>query len=884
MADTNDFFQNGSRWLRVDFHLHTRADKEFKYNGEPNSFVKDYIDALKKAEINLGVITNHNKFDKDEYKALCEKAHKENICLLPGVELSVSDGANGIHTLVVFSDEWLKERQDYINQFLNVAFEGKTPVQYENENGRSSLNLIDTIKKLEGYQKEFFLVFAHVEQNNGLWNELNGGRLQELGQNEYFKRWTLGFQKVNTHDERTKVKQWLGDWYPAEVEGSDPKKIDDIGNGKKCFIKLGAFTFDAVKYALVDFENRIKKDCPEYQHSYIQKIMFQGGTLNGKIIHFSPELNTLIGIRGSGKSSIIEVLRYVLEIPFSVDLDPSDKKYKEGDQDYKERLVQFTMGSGGKVIISAINRFGQVYEIHRVAKESHSSVYINGQLSFGISIRETILQKPLYFGQKDLSDTGANFEKKLIEKLLDTQLNDVRKRIEDQKNIVSETITRLQKIENVVEQVAELKQTRADIEHHLTFYTDHGLEEKLQKQLDFDTDIRIIQKGNSLTQNFVSDVREVIANHEDELRNFSKGYQSNQNKALFEQYFSIYEKIISNLDVIKSSNESSAKVTMQLHDKQKEIINIQRGLVDEFAEIERNLAEELKNENTVNISSDEFLKLKTKLAQTVQSLELLSKQGDLKDTVSQELTKKLNTLNELWFEEFQIIQKAINALFDKDSALQVMPLYKEDKKSFGEFLEKIFKGSRIKDVTFKSIVDKYADFIDIYNVIETADQKIFGSNYGVFKEYFMKNLKSLLTYQVPNLFEIKYQGKELKRHSLGQRASALILFLLSQKDSDVIIIDQPEDDLDNQTIYEDVIKMIRNLKPKIQFILATHNPNIPVLGDAEQILACNFEDDKVNIESGSIDKPQQQKTIIDIMEGGKEAFTRRKEIYQSWKH
>ena len=118
---------------------------------------------------------------------------------------------------------------------------------------------------------------------------------------------------------------------------------------------------------------------------------------------------------------------------------------------------------------------------------------------------------------------------------------------------------------------------------------------------------------------------------------------------------------------------------------------------------------------------------------------------------------------------------------------------------------------------------------------------------------------------------------------MGQRASALILFVLSQKQNDVVIIDQPEDDLDNQTIYQDVIKLIRQMKPCVQFIFATHNPNIPVLGDAELVHACSFTDEQVSLETGSIDKPTTQKKIINIMEGGKEAFARRKEIYRTWK-
>lgn len=141
-------FSEGAQWVRADFHLHTRADREFKFTGDDNFFNSNYVDALENAGIRLGAITNHNKFDFDEFKALRKTAQKKGIALLPGVELSVNDGANGIHTLVVFSDDWLADGHDHINPFLGVAFEGKVPAQYEQENGRSSLSLLETIKKL----------------------------------------------------------------------------------------------------------------------------------------------------------------------------------------------------------------------------------------------------------------------------------------------------------------------------------------------------------------------------------------------------------------------------------------------------------------------------------------------------------------------------------------------------------------------------------------------------------------------------------------------------------------------------------------------------------------------------------------------------------------
>ena len=131
---------------------------------------------------------------------------------------------------------------------------------------------------------------------------------------------------------------------------------------------------------------------------------------------------------------------------------------------------------------------------------------------------------------------------------------------------------------------------------------------------------------------------------------------------------------------------------------------------------------------------------------------------------------------------------------------------------------------------------------------------------------------------------IDYKGKPLSKHSLGQRASALILFLLAQKDNDILIVDQPEDDLDNQTIYDEVIKEILKLKNEMQFIFATHNANIPVLGDSDHITSCAFADSNaIEIKEGSIDTPAIQKSIVDIMEGGKEAFNKRKNIYNIWK-
>ncbi len=121
--------------------------------------------------------------------------------------------------------------------------------------------------------------------------------------------------------------------------------------------------------------------------------------------------------------------------------------------------------------------------------------------------------------------------------------------------------------------------------------------------------------------------------------------------------------------------------------------------------------------------------------------------------------------------------------------------------------------------------------------------------------YLEQQIESLIVWQIPNTYIIEFRGKPLEQHSLGQRASALMP-LSNQQDNDVVIIDQPEDDLDNQTIYDDVIKIIRAMKPRTQFIFATHNANIPVLGDAENVCACEYSDGRFQTVGGGVDAPR----------------------------
>jgi len=726
---------------------------------------------------------------------------------------------------------------------------------------------------LDKFHKDYFLVFAHVEAPNGLWGGLAPGRIRDLFGNVTVRRRALAFQKVCSHDQRAKIQQALGDLYPAEVEGCDAKNLlDMVARDKAGYLKLGSFSFEAVKFALRDKASRVRTELPGYKHSYIQKIRFEGaGTLGGTEICLSPELNTLIGIRGSGKSSVLEGIRYALNIPFGD---------KSSDVEYKEGLVQHLLRSGGKITIDAIDRRGQPYQIRRILGE-RPDVYVNGQLQPGVSIRETVLHQPIYFGQKDLSSSGTGFEQDLIEKLLGEALVPVRQKIEQGRQRVVDAIGQIKRLNRATTQKQEWLQKKQDAEFKLKFYQQHGVESKLQTQIDFDRDERKAQQIIQGAEHYLAELNNFVASFEDELKN-PVLYKSAQNQAFFDDFFATYLPLISGFDGIKQTVLNGQNAVAQLHKKLSGFGQHKQALKEAFAEIERKLATELKQAGAQAISPQEFKQLKSLLDQAEQMLAVLAQSEQQYARLNQSLARELAQLNDFWLEEFRAIEQVLKKINRVDSPLKIVPQFKANKAAMLKFIQDLCRGSRIREATLQSVVDSFSDFAEAYRDVEKL-KSLLGGSFDAFWPYFEDNLETLLTWQVPNVFTIEYHGKALAHHSLGQRASALMLFVLSQQENDVVIIDQPEDDLDNQTIYDDVIKLIRELKPSTQFIFATHNANIPVLGDAEQVIACEYQDDQITLVTGSIDSAEVQQRIVRIMEGGAEAFEKRKQVYEAWK-
>lgn len=855
-------FESGLAYLRADFHLHTRKDKEFKYSGEENSFVKEYVAGLKAADIRLGVLTNHNKFDEGEYKAIRKAARKEDIFILPGVELTVKEGSNGIHTLIVFNpDEWLDGENNHIQTFLTSAF--ATISNPENANAKSTFDLRKTFEVLDKYDKDYFIVFAHVDQKSGLFNECSGGLLESLAKIASFGKRVLGLQKSTNKNNRDQFKKIFG-YLPALVEGSDPKCISNIGKGeRKTYLKLGEYSFSAVKFALQDYSNRVYDSVPDIKHGYIQSITFKGGKFDGQSLTFSSESNTLIGIRGSGKSAIIEVIRYILN------LDP------QTDSDYKNSLVKSILGSGGKATITAVDKHGKEYTISRISGEKTTVVDEDGK---DISISPTVLFDGVqYYGQKDLSNS-ADHENDLLDKLgsgrIGKSLN-----IDGSVKKLCEATSQLLNANKLPEQITEELTRKSEIEHKQEIFNEKGVAEKLKKQTSYNSDQTKLESAKARITKVRSSIMDAYKSNS-EVSSVLRDHKSDYNVTIISRAQEILSSIDEQLNVIGGAIE-------KIQTYEKDFDSVIQGLQDEISKLSDEFAAIKRDIKDDTLDADTYVQLSDELVKTEETLKSLTEKSNSREEIKSAFKEAARQRNDLLQEQFCEYEQETNRINDSQNKIRIGITFKGDREAFKAKMKSDFKGTGISELKCQRLSENFSDYVDLIEDWILSDGDILrkyltASEYSKLCDKLKNGYPDMMGYQVQNKVEIYYHDKLLKQHSVGQRASALILFILTQENNDIIMIDQPEDDLDNKVIYDEIIRAILKKKPDIQFIFATHNANIPVLGDAERVLVVNYNDTSIDVLSGNIDLSDTHKQIVDIMEGGEDAFEKRQLIYESW--
>jgi DNA repair exonuclease SbcCD ATPase subunit len=255
------------------------------------------------------------------------------------------------------------------------------------------------------------------------------------------------------------------------------------------------------------------------------------------------------------------------------------------------------------------------------------------------------------------------------------------------------------------------------------------------------------------------------------------------------------------------------------------------------------------------------------------------------------LSRKTTVYKELYA---PIEEKLSKILGDNTDKIEFETTFKINSDFVDKFLSRIkqnvdsvYKGRTegIAEIEKRIRECDFADFLSFESFVKGLLDSLFSDVNKI--EKLLKDEQELFEYiskleYIKVQFSLKMDDKSLSELSPGQRGNVLLVFYLAlNKKSEPLIIDQPEDNLDNQSVYNKLVPCIREAKKHRQVIIVTHNPNIAVACDAEQIICAQIEKatNHITYTSGSIENPEIKKQVIDVLEGTMPAFELRRIKY-----
>ena len=924
----------GARWWKFDFHCHSPASLYPDWGRRDESFrslsPRDWLLACMGKQIDCVAVTDHNSGEwidklKTAYTSMRteQPAGFRELHLFPGVEISVQ---GGIHLLALFDPA--KTRDDIFALLKNSEVDFS-----KNQQGTSSAvtkgNLLDIIALIE--KVGGVAIPAHVDGPSGLFTELTDGPTLKpiLKSSHLFAAEVLDKDYVFPQLCTDHKVSW------SRVVGSDAHKPDEIGR-RFTWIKMGKPSIEGLKLALLDndlsvrrFDEVSDKTSPNIHADFvIQSIEIDKTRYCGKgqpeIVQFNPWLNCLIGGRGSGKSTIVEFLRLALrrdqeikELFSDSDLGGNERSelVKSLDDFFRVpegRLDKGVLGPDTKItVVCRLN--GDKFQLTWQQTPDGSVPPIqkwDGKKYVKSSGEDIARRFPVrIYSQKQMYQMAQNPEALL--KIIDEALQVDYKEWENRHDQIAAQFRSLRAQERELQvQVAEEENLRGeleDIQSKLALF-EKGENAALLKEYQVRrSQIKEVEAyQTSLAENYQSLSNIVLEAITPDFALFGESEEDAEIKNLLKRYTEETSLLNQRLSAIR---EECGKISTQFT-KDVEKTTWQKT-VQGTLQAYKNLTEELRKNGVENPDAYGLY------VQKKQSLEArLSAVKERKRRINELENQAKEQLTKLDAHRIELSQKrqAFLAEVLRENKIVRMTLRE---RGYADGLEQDFR--RIigkEDETFKSdilvtekgmesgillpLYQKYSDEA-LHQVKETVydlrkdgtSSKYFGKFVKYLKEKVTPEMLDELDLWIPeDSVEIEYCRDHdkniwdpISQGSAGQKTAAVLAFILSHG-TNPIILDQPEDDLDNHLINDLVVEQIREKKPHRQIIIVTHNPNIVVNGDAELIHVMEFSGGQIRAKrSGSLQEKEIRREICQVMEGGAKAFEQRyRRIYIEGEH
>ncbi len=904
----------GSRWWKFDFHNHTPTSDDYGKGPNQAQYMqithKDWLLNYMRQGIDCVAVTDHNSgawIDplKQALKELASEGHEDYrpLYLFPGVELTVQ---GNIHILAIFGED--KTTSD-IDSLLGAVRYRATKGKSDGCSECSAVEVIDEIARSGG-----LAIPAHVDQASGLFTVCTGNTLEQVLDNKCV------FAMEVTDLAKAKPQLYIGknlNW--AEVLGTDSHHPSGTGNQRYpgshfTWVKMSEPSYDGLRLALIDGALSLKRSDNFTGNPNIHgqlaiesivvddaKYLGRGQSLSCQL---NPWLNTIIGGRGTGKSTSLEFLRIALkrkgEIPKS--LEKEFTKYSQTSKDRQDEgllkdSTKITVGfrkDGGRFRITWSN----TDDIYGIEEETAPGVWCasEGDITQRFPVR--------IYSQKQIFEL-AKHPQALLQVVDDAPPVNHRDWQLKWDELVSKYLSlraQEREVQAGLQEESVTKGQLEDVKRKLDVFEKAGHADVLKAYQFRQNQSKAMDSWVTTWEGSAEQVRDISGSllpSELDLQYFNIGNADDKElfdtvkgiRATFEKLQIEMNSIAQRIDDVKNSwNQARLDlgISKRITAASQEYIGLLGQLSAADAGDPSAYGVLVKQRQDFEDKLKGFDKKRETLAQHQKSAEeymvklhehrtLITKLREdfLKDTLVGNSYVQINVIpfgNKLTVEEeFRNLIGRGSGGFDRDIGVVdgdeglLAYLTQDQSKTMDNKIEKLKS----------SLLGIHEN--DTIAVASCKDRRFVSHIQGLTPE----QIDRIQCWFPGDSLDIRYSLKNgesfkpVEQGSPGQKTAALLAFILSYG-NEPLVLDQPEDDLDNHLIYDLIVTQLREIKQKRQVLVVTHNANIVVNGDAENVIALDIRSGQTRIVTqGGLQEPSTRDEICRVMEGGREAFTQR---------
>jgi hypothetical protein len=874
---------NGARFFRADLHIHSCVGSHDV--ADKACTPENIVATAKQKGLDIIAIADHNEITAVD--AAYRAAQPAGIMLVPAVELSTPEG----HLLCYLPTI------DALKKFhgrLSIVDRGTQNSRCQ----EAMLTCLHHLSELGG-----FALFAHVDGGNGFETNnpgskphkrdilchpaLLGMELKSAASNVSYSDLDPDSVRKNLGKDRIAKLKFGPQQHLARVLNSDAHTLQAVGrnasnDNKVTRFKMNGLAFEGLCLALHDCDARVRieEDIPPTVPQVVG-MRFSGGFLDGACVRFSSNLNCIIGGRGAGKSTMFEGIRCLSAYPGEpaavVDSDVWPDQVDLLVQDQAGQTHAISRGKGGELenADDPMNdplpfqiecyRQGETHEISQRAQRDPAALlqYLDRFVNLEKDLEEEqVLCDALLELQTEIEKADAHIERipKFEQDLKATKgqidavaKNNGREVIAIQRTIAYEKTVR----DAILAQAKAISDAKTGEDLKIRITAIRGA-----------ADPQTLQLGNvefaaisTLAGTFETNVQSAGA-------------------AIKAQAAKLHMDVQTHLQAWQVKAQQLAQ---QVEAKKKALelqgIRVDTAYFQKLANDEARLTNDVKNLTTWIPHRAERVKARNEVLRLRWEMRdrISTKRLSFATKANMALKEALSDLNvSLKFENSAYSPEADKIIIDAmgwKTIQQVRATALTHSLTVRRLLTAITKND-IKALTgLKDIFDKpFFSTADASTVLQRLGES--AVRYQLERCQIVDRPRLTVTRLVPGPGKTKTPlTREFNQLSLGQQQSVLLALMLSTTSNAPLIIDQPEDNLDSEFIYHSIVPVLRRAKERRQVIVVTHNANIAVLGDAEQVIALKSTARKSSVIAfGSIDDDTTRDAACNILEGSKEAF------------